>query len=245
MEIFMVSILYWEVEEVLLIVSADGLILTNNHVVSDENGKAQTSFSICMSATISSRPDCNRTASLIAKDEQKDIALLLFDPTDIKGKKVDYASFPSLATLDYGYKITPQDKTLAIWYPRVGADTITQTVGVVAGSQVYNQQTYIKTDTLIAPGNSGGPLLKDGKVIWVNTFGIGDWQSLWFALHISQVKDFIENNKDKNSIKTAISAIGIPFRSILLLPMLLLKTKLSLIQSLRQLFLFLILSRII
>ena len=187
------------------VISSDGLILTNNHVVSDENGKAQTSFSICMSLTTSSRPVCNRTASLIAKDEQKDIALLRIDPTDIRGNTINYTSF-RVASLDYTYISTPQDATLAIWYPQVGADTITQTVWVVAGTQVYNDQTYIKTDTLIAPGNSGWPLLKYGKIIGINTFGIGDGQSLWFALHISQAKDFIESHKDQSPIPTSISS---------------------------------------
>jgi hypothetical protein len=188
------------------IISNNGLILTNNHVVSDDNGKPQTSFSICMSLTTSSRPVCNRTASLIAKDEQKDIALLRIDPTDIRGNNVNYTSF-RMVSLDYAYIPNPQDKTLAIWYPQVGADTITQTIWVVAGTQVYNEQTYIKTDTFIAPGNSGGPLIKDGKVIGVNTFGIGEWQSLWFALQISQAKDFIETHKDQPWITSSISSV--------------------------------------
>jgi S1-C subfamily serine protease len=95
------------------IISSDGLLLTNNHVVSDDNGKAQTSFSICMSLTTSSRPVCNRTASLITKDEQKDIALLRIDPTDIRGNTVNYTSF-RVASLDYTYVSNPQDATLAI-----------------------------------------------------------------------------------------------------------------------------------
>jgi S1-C subfamily serine protease len=57
--------------------------------------------------------------------------------------------------LDTAYIPKAQDKTLAIGYPSVGADTITQTVGVVAGTQQYNDATYIKTDAAISPGNSG------------------------------------------------------------------------------------------
>jgi len=43
----------------------------------------------------------------------------------------------------------------------------------VAGTQPYNDVSYIKTDALIAGGNSGGPLVMNDKVIGVNTFGIG------------------------------------------------------------------------
>ncbi len=175
------------------IISSDGVLLTNNHVVSKENGNPLTTFAICISTSISSRPDCKYTASLISKDEQKDIALLRIDENDINGTKVDFTKFIPLS-LDYTYVPKAQDTTLAIWYPSVGADTITQTVGVIAGTQQYNDATYIKTDTAIAPGNSGGPLLKDGKIIGVNTFTM--WWSLGYALLISEAKDFVTEYSD-------------------------------------------------
>jgi S1-C subfamily serine protease len=99
-------ILSWEGRWSASIISNNGLILTNNHVVSDDNGKAQTSFSICMSllrhrlAQFVIEPHL-----LIAKDEQKDIALLRIDPTDIRGNNVNYTSFSYGIDLDYAYKI--------------------------------------------------------------------------------------------------------------------------------------------
>lgn len=175
------------------IVSSDGVLLTNSHVVSQENGKAMATFAICMSNSISSRPSCKYTASLIKKDEQKDIALLRIDAIDIDWWKVDFSKFVPLQ-LDSVYVPKAQDKTLAIGYPSVGADTITQTVGVVAGTQQYNESTYIKTDAAISPGNSWWPLLKDGKIIWVNTFTMGNGSSLWYALLVSQAQEFIDEN---------------------------------------------------
>jgi len=187
------------------IISADGLILTNNHVVSNDQWKPQSAFSICMSLSTNSRPVCNWTASLIAKDAQKDIALLRIDPVDINGDQVNYSTFRVLS-LDYDYIPQPQDTTLAIGYPWIGVDTITQTVGVVAGTQLYNEQNYIKTDTLIAPGNSWGPLLHQGKIIGVNTFGLGDSDTLWFALQISEAQEFIAEHK---STKAKVSQLSL------------------------------------
>lgn len=186
------------------IISSDGVLLTNNHVVSQENGKPMTSFAICLSTSISARPSCKYTASLITKDEQKDIALLRIDATDIDGGKVDFSKFIPL-TLDTSYVPKAQDKSLAIGYPALGANTITQTVGVIAGTQEYNDVTYIKTDAAISPGNSGGPLLKDGKLIGVNTFALAETSALWYALLIGQAKDFLEANKSKLAQQSTIS----------------------------------------
>ena len=186
------------------IISSDGLILTNNHVVSQENGMPMSTFAVCISKSISSRPDCTYTASLVKKDSQKDIALLRIDSTDIYGQKTDYSRFTPLV-LDLWYKPVAQDKTLAIGYPSVGADTITQTIGVVAGTQQYNDVIYIKTDAAIAPGSSGGPLLKDGKIIWINTFAMGENSALWYSLLISQVSSFVDENKNGSGVVSTLS----------------------------------------
>ena len=184
------------------IISSDGLIMTNSHVVTKENGNPLTSFAICVSDSISARPVCKYTASLIVQDSDRDIALLRIDSTDINGAKVNYSVFTPLP-IDTKYIPSAQDQTVAIWYPSVWAETITQTVGVVAGSQTYNGYSYIKTDTAIAPGSSGWPLLHDGKIIGINTFSF--WWNLWYALLVSEVTDFIQKYSHSDSIKSIIS----------------------------------------
>lgn len=181
------------------------LLLTNNHVVSDENGNPMSAFAICRTVSTNSRPDCSYTASLVARDSIKDIALLRINPKNINNTDTDYTLFPK-ATLGYDYTPTAQDPVVAIWYPWIGIDTITQTVGVVAGTQEVNDQTYIKTDALIEWWNSGWPLVKDNVIIGINTFTYGNWWSLAYALSVSEVKDFITTNKDKTSQTSVLSA---------------------------------------
>lgn len=183
------------------IISSDGLIMTNSHVVTKENGNPLTAFAVCVSYSISTRPVCSYTASLITQDSDRDIALLRIDSTDINGNKVDYSLFTPLM-IDDNYIPSAQDKTVAIWYPSVWAETITQTVGVVAGSQTYNGYSYIKTDTAIAPGSSWWPLLHDGKIIGINTFSF--WWNLWYALLVSEVIDFIKKYSRSDSVKSII-----------------------------------------
>jgi S1-C subfamily serine protease len=77
---------------------------------------------------------------------------------------VDFGSF-SVLPIDTQYVPQSGDQVIARGYPWVGANTLTETQGIVAGTARYNSNTYIKTDTLIAGGNSGGPLIRDGKMI--------------------------------------------------------------------------------
>ena len=61
-------------------------------------------------------------------------------------------------------------------------------------SAVGNKK-YIQIDAAISSGNSGGPLFNSlEKVIGVNTWGRTDGQSLNFAIHCSEIKNFLSNN---------------------------------------------------
>ena len=53
----------------------------------------------------------------------------------------------------------------ALGYPRVGGTTLTLTTGRYSGTQQLNGLTWINTDTPIAPGNSGGPVLNDRQEV--------------------------------------------------------------------------------
>jgi len=98
--------------------------------------------------------------------------MLKIDPVDIYGNPVDYTKFSTI-NIDFSYEPKNQDETIAIGYPWIGADTISETKGIVSGVSEYNGYKYIKTDTLIAGGNSGGAFVRDGKLIGIPTFGIG------------------------------------------------------------------------
>jgi S1-C subfamily serine protease len=166
--------------------------------VDDGLGGISDDFSICLTEDPALPPRCHYTASVISRDAEKDIALLQIDPQDIFGRPVNFKSFNYLP-IDYDYVPKSGDTVLARGYPWVGANTITETQGIVSGTYAYNNNTYIKTDTLIAGGNSGGPLLRDGKMIGVNTFLIGGFfdPALGYSLSIPEAKNFIQTSLTK------------------------------------------------
>ncbi|NDK08578.1 hypothetical protein EOM39_05055 [Candidatus Gracilibacteria bacterium] len=188
------------------IITKDGVIISNDHVVDDGKGALASAFSICVTKKISEKPVCDYTASLITRDEKLDISILRIDPIDIYGNKVDYTKFKTI-DVDYNYEPKNQDETIAIGYPWIGADTISETKGIVSGISEYNGYKYIKTDTLIAGGNSGGAFIKDGKLIGIPTFGIGWGDSMGYALSIKEAKNFIETNKTLESKKNPITKL--------------------------------------
>ncbi len=176
------------------VIDAQGHILTNNHVVDNGFGDISDDFSICVTDDPSLPPRCHYTASVIARDANRDIALLQLDPVDIFGRPVNFSTFSTLP-IDYAYTPNAGDSVIARGYPWVGANTITETQGIVSGTYLYNNNTYIKTDTLIAGGNSGGPLIRDGKMVGVNTFLIGGSAdpALGYSLSIKEAQSFIQS----------------------------------------------------
>jgi hypothetical protein len=143
------------------IVSADGYIVTNNHVVSG-NTKVNITFSNGFSFI----------ADVVRTNEEADLALL----------KISGSGFTAVPLMTDSLNIQPGADVIAIGTPIDKSLGQTVTKGIISGQRIINDRSYIQTDVSINPGNSGGPLIdKNGKVIGVvtakiagnNTEGIG------------------------------------------------------------------------
>lgn len=182
------------------IIDSQWHIITNNHVVDDGAGGISDDFAVCITFDPALPPRCHYTASVIDRDEEADIAILKLDSTDIFGKNINASS---LETLNMNMQYVPQarDIVLARGYPWIGSNTITETQWIIAWTAQYNGKTYLKSDTLIWGGNSGGPLIKDGSIIGINTFLIGGGMdpALSYSLLIGESKEFIQKTLLKSN----------------------------------------------
>lgn len=176
------------------VISSNGIILTNNHVVSDYNDDPYEIFQICITFNPNEAPVCEYSASLITRDKDLDLALLKISSTDIKGNTV-----PQLNALDYKKNIDVQTgMTLTVvGYPDTGQDTITTTQGQVSGVTEENGYQYIKTDASVSGGNSGGTALDEqGNFIGVPSFLISEFGTLGYILDIREAVPWIDEHID-------------------------------------------------
>jgi len=158
-----------------IIVSEDGYILTNDHVVSGAKN-------------ISVRTGDRRIfrASLIGEDPQTDVALLR-----IKANNLPTIEFGDSDAVKVG------EKVVAIGNP-FGFD-FTVTTGIISAKHRERGPTeyrdFLQTDASINPGNSGGPLINmDSKLIGITTFIVSDIRSgeLGFAIPINLIKKIMD-----------------------------------------------------
>lgn len=149
------------------IVSEDGYIVTNNHVV-ENTGKIHVTL----------HDGQKYTATVIGLDPKTDLAVI-----KIKAEKLPHLSFGNSDNLQVG------DWAIAIGNPFGLQATVT--VGVISAKgrnqlHIADFEDFIQTDAAINPGNSGGPLLNiDGQVIGVNTAivsGSGGYIGIGFAI---------------------------------------------------------------
>ncbi len=168
------------------LITSDGLIVTNKHVVDDENAV----YTVVMS------DGKEFSGKVVALDPVLDVALIQVDSPDAK----------NLPTLSLGDSDQLQigQTVIAIGYALAEfGNTVTK--GVVSGigrrveagdnfGQREILEEAIQTDTAINPGNSGGPLLDlSGKVIGVNTAVSQQGQLVGFAIPINTLKRTIES----------------------------------------------------
>ena len=163
-----------------VIISEDGYILTNSHVVSD--GSAQD-------VKVLFEDGSEKDAQLIWNDATLDLAVI---KADAKGLKP--------ASLGDSDKINIGETAIAIGNPLGLEFERTVTSGIISGlnrslqvSDAYSMEGLIQTDASINSGNSGGPLLnKQGEVIGINTLKIQSGEGMGFAQPINIAKPFID-----------------------------------------------------
>jgi len=162
-----------------IIISADGLILTNKHVVN-----AGTSFSI-----ITSDGKEYTQVKLVAKDPSNDIAFLKVEG----GSGFTPAELGDSSTVEVGSFVVAIGNALGQFQNTVTTGVISgkgRPILASEGSGAEQLQNLFQTDAAINPGNSGGPLVNiDGQVIGINTAVAGQGsQNLGFAIPINEAK---------------------------------------------------------
>jgi serine protease Do len=166
------------------IISSDGYILTNNHVIKDADE---------IIVRLSDRREL--VAQVIGADERSDLALL-----KIEAKGLPEVDLGNSDTLKVG------EWVLAIGSP-FGFD-YSVTAGIVSakGRSLPNESyvPFIQTDVAINPGNSGGPLFNlDGEVVGINSqiyTRSGGFMGVSFAIPITVAMDVAEQLKEKGKV---------------------------------------------
>lgn len=161
------------------------LIVTNAHVVAD-----------AVSVSVWSDSEAQQPAEVIAAVEMLDLALLYLEEsldapalplsTEVKrGMEVFAIGFPSAADLLFLEEAhTGDDATITDGI----VSAIRQTQIVSYGPEI----PLLQTNAAINPGNSGGPLLDaQGRVVGVNTYGVGDAQGMFGAIVTEQLIDML------------------------------------------------------
>ena len=141
------------------IISPDGFILTNAHVVLPDRYFPIDALKIALTLEDDQPPVISYYAEVLQADEPLDIAVLRIT-TDLDGNPVDYASLDlPYVPLGDADDLHLGDSIRILGYPGIGGETITLTTGEVSGftsEEERGDRAFIKTSATIAGGNSGG-----------------------------------------------------------------------------------------
>lgn len=172
------------------ILRADGLIVTNNHVVAGAS-----------EVLVTLNDGRQFEAKVIGRDAPYDLAVL----------KIDARGLPKLDWADF-HKVRVGEWVVAMGSP-LGLDkTVTQ--GIVSALNrnvaVVESVPFIQTDAAINPGNSGGPLLDlDGRVVGVTTAVAAGAQGIGFAIPADLAKEAVTELVTRGRIRRPWLGIGI------------------------------------
>ena len=174
-----------------VIISSDGDILTNNHVV--EGVKT---------ARVTLSDGAEMEATVVGTDPKTDLALIR-----VKSPR----PLPA-ARLGDSDRLEVGDWVMAIGNP-FGLEA-TVTVGVLSGKgRVIGAGPYdnfLQTDASINPGNSGGPLFNtDGQVVGINTAIIPNGQGIGFSIPVNMARDIAEQLRTQGRVVRGFLGVGV------------------------------------
>ena len=180
------------------LVSADGYIVTNNHVGAEAD---------VINVTLDERDGKGRhfKATLIGSDEETDLALLKVETKN----PLPYLVFGNSDDLKVG------EWLLAIGNPFGLDHTVTAGILSAKGRNIRSGpfDNFLQTDASINPGNSGGPLLNmQGQVVGINTAIIASGQGIGFAIPSNMAAKIID--QIKNGKKVSRGWIGVTIQDV-------------------------------
>ncbi|MFZ5366253.1 MAG: S1C family serine protease [Patescibacteria group bacterium] len=185
------------------IITSDGLIVTNKHVVADTQAKYR----------VITKDDKTYQVQKIYRDPANDIAILKVPASGLKPVELGDS-----ANLKVGQFVIAIGTALGEFRHTVTTGVISGLGrGITAGSPfegyVERLDDVIQTDAAINPGNSGGPLINSaGQVIGINVAVAQAGQNIGFALPINLVKDSIKNFNETGQFSRPF--LGVRYRMI-------------------------------
>ena len=193
-----------------IIISEDGYIVTNNHVVDSSSESTYYDISEATSLKVTLYGDETQyDATIVGKDSQTDLAVLKIDKTGLTA-----AEFADSDTVQVG------EFAMAVGNPLDLGTTITCGVVSAVNRKVQDSESTttfscIQTDAAINSGNSGGALVNSqGQVIGINTLKVSSTgvEGIGFAIPINSTTDIIDQLITYNTVKRPY--IGISGRDL-------------------------------
>jgi serine protease Do len=173
------------------ILSKDGYIVTNNHVV---EGATE------VTVTLANKQEY--TAKIIGRDPKTDIALIKIEPKETL----------TAASLGDSERLRVGEWVVAVGNPFGLSNTVTAGI-VSAKNRVIGAGPYddfIQTDAPINPGNSGGPLFNlKGEVVGINTAIIPEGQGIGFAVAVNMAKTVLPQLESKGEVMRGYLGVSI------------------------------------
>ncbi len=186
-----------------VIVSSDGYIVTNNHVVEDAG-----------TITVTLNDKKKYEATVVGKDPETDLALLKIDATNLP--KIEYGNSDNVLVGQWVVAVgNPYNLTSTVTAGIVSAKArnIDILPREIASHRIYPIESYIQTDAAVNPGNSGGALVNtSGQLVGINSAiasTTGSYTGYSFAIPVNLVRKVVADLLQYGKVQRGFIGVSI------------------------------------